>query len=376
MANSISKKAKEVLEALAKHKNVLISGAPATGKSRVLNEVAEAFINFPDYVTIGQPIHNNGNSVPIPRTVDTSIEKKYPSPAKNSRKVFRTTFHQNTKYREVISGIVPAIGEDGKYKVMEGVLYRASEYAKNPDSAALLIIDEINRGPAIEAFGGSIVAIEPDKRLDDNNQETVNTQKFEILNKDGEMEEYAFPSNLYILSAMNSADASIAPLDVAFLRRWFTCKLEPEESVLYDIYGVSNKDLVEFPSTAENIYATAIKAWKCVNRRITYGRGSDYQIGQGVFLAVAPQPQNDIDLAKEDIAEVWPYILTHIEECFWGDINSIASVLNINDKNTKHPYKMEQVTFADEERNIISYKKINKDNVYDLLLAIIGEENG
>ena len=37
---------------------------------------------------------------------------------------------------------------------------------------------------------------------------------------------------------------------------------------------------------------------------------------------------------------------------------------------------MEQVTFADEERNIISYKKINKDNVYDLLLAIIGEENG
>lgn len=60
----------------------------------------------------------------------------------------------------------------------------------------------------------------------------------------------------------------------------------------------------------------------------------------------------------------------------WGDINSIASVLNVNDKNTKHPYKMEQVTFADEERNIISYKKINKDNVYDLLLAIIGEENG
>ena len=37
MANSISKEAKEVLEALAKHKNVLISGAPATGKSRVLN---------------------------------------------------------------------------------------------------------------------------------------------------------------------------------------------------------------------------------------------------------------------------------------------------------------------------------------------------
>ena len=51
---------------------------------------------------------------------------------------------------------------------------------KNP---YFFIIDEINRGPAIEAFGGSIVAIEPDKRLDDNNQETVNTQKFEILHR-------------------------------------------------------------------------------------------------------------------------------------------------------------------------------------------------
>lgn len=87
---------------------------------------------------------------------------------------------------------------------------------KNQSSAALLIIDEVNRGPAVEVFGGSIVAIEPDKRLAPDNTETINTQKFEIMNMEGNMEEYAFPSNLYILSAMNSADASIAPLDVAF----------------------------------------------------------------------------------------------------------------------------------------------------------------
>ena len=49
--------------------------------------------------------------------------------------------------------------------VTEGVLYRASEYAKQPEHAALVIVDEINRGPAAEVFGGSIVAMEGDRGL-------------------------------------------------------------------------------------------------------------------------------------------------------------------------------------------------------------------
>lgn len=373
MANKISKQAEEILTALAKHKNVLISGAPATGKSRLLNEIADAFINFPDYVTVTRPVHNSASAIPIPRTVTEESNKNFPVPTATNRKVFRTTFHQNTKYREVISGIVPVVGENGKYTVMQGILYRASEFAKNQSSVALLIIDEINRGPAVEVFGGSIVAIEPDKRLAPDNTETINTQKFEIMNMEGNMEEYAFPSNLYILSAMNSADASIAPLDVAFLRRWFTYKLKPTSEALYSIYNTSPANLVKGPKSAEELYASAIKAWEKINSRISVGRGEDYQIGQGIFLAVHPEPTTDLELAKESIADVWPYILTHIEECFWNDTDAISSVLNINSDNIDHPYQIENVTFAGEERERIKFVDITKDNVIPLLNAIIGE---
>ena len=97
MENKISREAKEILAALAKYKNVLISGAPATGKSRVLNEVADAFINFPDYISLARPIHDNASAIPIPRTVADESNKNFPVPNIANRKVFRTTFHQNTK---------------------------------------------------------------------------------------------------------------------------------------------------------------------------------------------------------------------------------------------------------------------------------------
>lgn len=373
MKSDISKEAKEILALLAKHKNVLISGSPATGKSRVLNEVANAFVDSSDYVTIGQPIHLTSAAVPIPKTFGGEMSKVYPSPEKENRRVFRTTFHQNTKYREFITGIAPVINEEGKFQVMEGILYRASEFAKSPNATSLLIIDEINRGPAIEVFGGSIVAIEPDKRLDASNNETINTQKFEILNKNGDMEEYAFPTNLYILSAMNSADASIAPLDVAFLRRWYTYKLRPKADILYDVFKVTDKTIKKEPESPSDIYNVAISAWEKINKRIAVGRGEDYQIGHGVFLVLSSVPKDKLEDIFEDMVEIWPYLLTHIEECFWNDTAAMCSVLNISEENSTHPFKLKNVMFAGEERMKIQYSEVNVDNIYQLFLAIIGD---
>ena len=220
----------KILELLSSKKNVLLMGAPGTGKSRVMNEVAETFIN--GGTRLAQPSHVPGAGIPIPAVaaptgLDLAMLKKA------NRKVFRTTLHQNSKYRDFLTGIVPELGAGGGYRINEGILYRANEFAKQDNSAALLIIDELNRGPAIEVFGGSIVAIESDKRLNDDNTATPATQYFEISNPaDGQMVEYAFSSNLYILAAMNQADASVAPLDVAFMRRWQSYQLKPNYDVL------------------------------------------------------------------------------------------------------------------------------------------------
>ena len=126
-----------------------------------------------------------------------------------NRKVFRCVLHQSSKYRDFLTGMMPDVRSGkapGTFRITEGILYRASEYAKQPDSAALLIIDEINRGPTVQVFGGAIVAMEAEKRLSEDGKPTKSTQFFDLLDPaDGELIEYAFPSRLYILAAMNQA---------------------------------------------------------------------------------------------------------------------------------------------------------------------------
>ena len=127
-------------------------GAPGTGKSRVMNEVAEAFIN--GGTRLAQPSHVPGAGIPIPAVaaptgLDLAMLKK------TNRKVFRTTLHQNSKYRDFLTGIVPELGAGGGYRINEGILYRANEFAKQDNSAALLIIDPLRSSLAIQRERGS-----------------------------------------------------------------------------------------------------------------------------------------------------------------------------------------------------------------------------
>ena len=172
MASEFSPECMEALKLLSRSKNVLVSGPAGTGKSRLLAEVAQAFGSGLDKAPAhGAPVHDPAGEVPIPPAKDTeepALSKDYPAPSKSNRKVFRSVFHQNSKYRDFLSGIVPAVNKvEGQpdFKINRGMLYRASEHAKTDQGASLLIIDEINRGPAVQVFGGAIVAIESDKRL-------------------------------------------------------------------------------------------------------------------------------------------------------------------------------------------------------------------
>lgn len=360
----------KVLELLFSKKNVLIMGAPGTGKSRLINEVANDFETGLSPTALPQLAPNS--SIPIPATPVVSPTSYQSMLAKQNRKVFRTTLHQNSKYRDFLTGIMPKFDGSNGYFISEGILYRANEYAKNANSAALLIIDELNRGPAIEVFGGSIVAIESDKRLDDDNNKSPNTQYFEILNPNSrKYEEYALSPHLYILAAMNQADVSVAPLDVAFLRRWQPITLRPDYKVLYDHFGVSTSDTINNPPlSSDDVYLAMIRALEKINERIQFGRGVEYQLGQGVYLSTAPLGNSMQDTLKF-VAECWMMVYSHIEELFFGDINAIAYVLNC--ENATSPYHMVEVEFAGESKYILKNDDITDANIFDLLLSIIGD---
>ncbi len=363
----------DVLRKIEYKKNVLLLGAPGTGKSKLMNEVAEAFMKGRDVHKA--PTHIPGSRIPIPATVPESEINELSFMKKANRKVFRTTFHQNTKHRDFLTGIVPSIkgGNPKEYTISEGILYRANEFAKNNDSAALLIIDEMNRGPAIEVFGGSMVAFELDKRLNDDGSIAPNTQFFEILDPEtGKMIEYAFSNNLYILAAMNQADASVAPLDVAFLRRWHGVRLRPNYSVLYEHFGIDrDKEITIDPFSPEDVINLSIKALEKINSKILLGRGEEFQIGHGILLVCDNGKINDLPAAIEYALDVWTMMYSHIEELYFGDSHAIASTIGAD--GDKSPYKIQEVEFANEYKSILVRPVISQDNIYKVLYAAAGD---
>ncbi len=364
-----------VLDLLKDRHNVLVSGPPGTGKSRLLNEVAEAFVAS----TATGPVHIPGAPVSIPKNppIASKLQGVQPSPDRASRKVFRTVFHQNSKHRDFVSGLVPVVGSQASgggttFRIVAGVLYRASEHARLADGASLLIIDEINRGPAVQVFGGSIVAIESDKRLARDGARRSETQFFEVNSPSGDLVEYALPHHLYILAAMNQADTSVEPLDVAFLRRWAPFRLDPSEAALrlfFKLQPAGGAQLPESPSSAGEVYEAAVRAWRAVNARIRLGRGPEFQVGHGVLMTRgAPAPT--VEEALRDVAESWQVVRAHVDEVFFGDIRGVAAVLNVGDG---HPYSLKDSTFADEPRlELIGPESMVGASMFTLLRAVAG----
>lgn len=371
---SFSEACNAVLALLSTRRNVLISGAPATGKSRLLNEIALAFSHLPNSGGAA-PVHVPGETVPIPASPPITLPPtELPSSGRTNRKVFHTAFHQGSKYRDFVSGLVPRTGSgEVGFAINSGILYRASEHAKGAEGASLLIIDEINRGPAVQVFGGSIVAIEADKRLAPDGSRLAETMFFEVLSPEtGSTVEYALPAHLYIVAAMNQADASVEPLDVAFLRRWAPYKLVPDTAVVRAYFGLpTEQEISPKPATIADVYEAAVQAWQAVNRRIRLGRGAEFEIGHGVFINGPSSAPSEMDEALLLVAQSWEMIVAHISEVFFGDALAIAATLNASE-SAGQPYRLAQVVFADEPRfEIEGPVRIDSDNVYEVLRSII-----
>ena len=353
--------ATQIIELLKMHKNVLISGSPGTGKSRLLGEVAHQF-------EIGRPIHRPDAEVPIPPN--------------DKSKVFRSVLHQSSQHRDFMTGIAPDVRQNakpGKFRIVEGLLYQASEYAKQPGNEALLIIDEINRGPAVQVFGGAIVAIEGDKRLDPDGTPSPTTQYFDLLNPtDGNTVEYAFADRLYLLAAMNQADVSVEPMDVAFLRRWTPVTLEPSTEILrahLDIPELGEGDIQDNSPTRRQIVEAAVRAFESMNERIALGRGPEFRVGHGMFMG-GDQPAGDKLGLLTHLATAWGRVKAHIDEVFFGDARSAAIVLNADRNIGGNPYNLEEVSFGDTPRaRIAGPVTVGADEVYGLMQALAANDS-
>jgi 5-methylcytosine-specific restriction enzyme B len=121
----------------------------------------------------------------------------------------------------------------------------------------VLIIDEINRANISRVFGELITLLEEDKRYRREN---------ELVATLPSGESFTVPPNLYLVGTMNTADKSIALLDVALRRR-------------FEFIGVY-PDYSQIPPFAATLQA--------INEKIREKKGADFMIGHSFFIGKTP----------------------------------------------------------------------------------------
>jgi len=359
-----------ILAALDAKHNVLLSGPPSCGKTHLLQEVADAFA-----ASVAQPTQSTGpvavaQRVAIPAQIATPVPQVagLPSPDRAKRHVERIAFSANTRARDFTTAFVPCVtGGGADFQVAKGALIRANEAALN-GGASLLVIDEMNRGPAVQLFGDAIVAIEQDKRLDANDASTRDTWPLHVLDDQGQNTEMFLSSHLYILAAINQADVSIEPLDVAFLRRFEPIALEPLPELVRAAMGASG-NMPDAPAVAGDVVEVAIRAWENVNERIALGRGKDFRIGHGIFL----MPK----LAPADVAEAlvravgwWKRIAAHVQEVFFGDL--IGAGVVFNESQGGAGYKIVSTPYGIDQKQQLLAPIIDAGTIYVVLRQVAG----
>lgn len=126
----------------------------------------------------------------------------------------------------------------------------------------VLILDEINRANISKVFGELITLLEEDKRIGQENELSVTLPSGEI---------FSVPPNLYIIGTMNTADKSIALVDIALRRRFQFIPVYPDSSLIANY--CKSDDKAEKASFMDSL-----------NTRLRVDKGVDFQIGHAYFL--------------------------------------------------------------------------------------------
>lgn len=171
----------------------------------------------------------------------------------------------------------------------------------------VLIIDEINRGNISKIFGELITLIEPDKREGEEEALTV------ILPYS--KEPFSVPKNVHIIGTMNTADASIAKLDVALRRRFKFTEMPPEPSLLYTVNFIDDDN--------NGVEIDLKKMLTVINQRIELLYDRDHTIGHSFFMKLT-NGSSIADLASIFEKEIIPLL----QEYFFDDWERIHWVLD------------------------------------------------
>ncbi|WP_346679135.1 AAA family ATPase [Enorma massiliensis] len=163
---------------LERKKNLILQGAPGTGKTYAARRLAYAMMGEEDDSRIGF-----------------------------------VQFHQSYTYEDFVIGYRP--NGEGGFDIQPGIFADfCARAARDSERSYFFIIDEINRANISKVFGELLMLIEADHR-GDSIELSIDRRRLTV------------PKNLFIIGMMNTADRGLALIDYALRRRFAFFDMKP-----------------------------------------------------------------------------------------------------------------------------------------------------
>ena len=238
-------------------RQVIFQGPPGTGKTFVARELADCLAGSADRVRLVQ-------------------------------------FHPSYAYEDFVQGFRPSLGTGQPgFELRDGPLVEMAERARaESDEKHFLVIDEINRGNLAKVFGELYFLLE------------YRDAELRLLYSD---EPFTLPKNLYIIGTMNTADRSIALVDLALRRRFHFVEFHPDKP---PVRGLLRRWLTEEAPDMTWVAAVVERANEKLDDR-------QAAIGPSYFM------KRDLD--EDMVRLIWEHnVLPYVEEHLYGETQRLA----------------------------------------------------